>query len=65
MIARRLVPQMPADAALLHPDLFTNREAAKKAYQRAGLKVELGPRGPRLGTSPYKKSLIRDVPNLR
>ena len=25
---------MPADAAKLCPDLFPNREAAKKAYQR-------------------------------
>ena len=40
MIARGLVPQMPTDAAKLYPDLFPNREAAKKAYQRDRLRTE-------------------------
>ena len=31
MIARGLVPQMPTDAAKLHPDLFPNRGALQKS----------------------------------
>jgi hypothetical protein len=62
MIARGLVPQFPTDAAKLHPDLFPTREAAKKAYQRDRLRTGCGPRGPRLGTWPYKDILIRRCP---
>lgn len=51
MLARGWEPQMPADAAKLHPDLFPSREAAKKAYQRDRLRTGKGARGPRLGTS--------------
>jgi hypothetical protein len=55
-------PQMPADAAKLCPDLFRNREAAKKAYQRDRLRTGSGPRGPRLGTWPCKNISIRRCP---
>ena len=62
MIGRGLVPQMPTDAARLYRDLFPTREAAKKAYQRAGLSVE---RGSRLGTSPYREVPIMECPHAR
>jgi hypothetical protein len=59
MIARGWEPEMPTDAAKLHPDLFPNREAAKKAYQRDRLRTG---RGPRLGTSSYRYTSIRQCP---
>ena len=59
MLARGWEPQMPADAAKLCPDLFTNRKAAQKAYERDRLRPGSGPRGPRLATWPNKKSFIR------
>ena len=59
MIIRGLIPQMPSDAAKIYPDLFPSRKAAQKAYQRAGLRLELGPPGPRLATSPNKIHLSR------
>jgi hypothetical protein len=36
MIARGLVPEWPADAAKLYPDLFKNRKAADYRYRRDG-----------------------------
>lgn len=44
----------PADAALAYPFLWSNREAAKKAFQRG-----------KLGTFPYKESYIGECPQLR
>jgi hypothetical protein len=71
MVCRGLVPQWPSDAAKLHPDLFTaknaakpSREGAKKTYQRAKLTLQETPRGVELGTSPYKKTLIRRCPQF-
>jgi putative DNA primase/helicase len=62
MVARGLVPQLPTDAARLHPDLFPSHEAAKKAYQRDRLRTGRGRAGPRLGTWPNKKDSIRVCP---
>jgi putative DNA primase/helicase len=62
MFARGLVPAFPTDAARLYPDLFPTRAAAKKAYQRDRLRTGRGPRGPRLGTRPYKDISIRRCP---
>lgn len=56
MILRGLVPQTPADAAKLFPDLFPTRPAAKMAYHRGRLNVE---RGSILVTSPYRELPIR------
>ncbi len=56
MILRGLIPQTPADAAKLFPDLFPTRPAAKMAYHRGGLNVE---RGTILVTSPYREVPIR------
>ena len=71
MVCRGLVPQWPSDAAKLHPDLFTaksgskpSREAAKKTYQRAQLTLVETPQGVKLGTSPYKSTLIRRCPQF-
>ena len=36
MMARGLVPEWPADAARLHPDLFKDRKAADYRYRRDG-----------------------------
>jgi hypothetical protein len=36
MIARGLVPEWPADAALLYPDLFKTRKTAEHKYRRDG-----------------------------
>jgi hypothetical protein len=36
MMARGLVPEWPADAARLHPDLFKTRKAAEHKYRRDG-----------------------------
>ena len=49
MIARGLVPQMPTDAAKLHPDLFPSRSAAKKAYQRGRASDGTRARRPEVG----------------
>ena len=62
MLARGWEPQMPTDAAKICPDLFPNREAAKKAYQRDRLRTGQGSRGPRLGTWPAKDNLYRPCP---
>ena len=62
MLARGWEPQMPTDAAKICPDLFPNREAAKKAYQRDRLRTGQGSRGPRLGTWPTKGILFRPCP---
>ena len=40
MFQRGMVPQWGADAARLHADLWPSTQAAKKAYQRAGLDLE-------------------------
>jgi hypothetical protein len=63
MLARGWEPQMPADAAKLHPDLFPSREAAKKAYQRDRLRTGKGARGPRLGTSSGISLYTRGSPH--
>ena len=57
MILRGLVPQMPTDAAKLHPDLFGTRNAAKMAYHKAGLNV-VG--GTRLVSNPYREVSIME-----
>lgn len=44
----------PADAVLAYPFLWSNREAAKKAFQRG-----------KLGTFPYRESYIGECPQLR
>ena len=36
MMARGLVPEWPADATRLYPDLFKNRKAADYRYRRDG-----------------------------
>jgi len=59
MVARGMIPQMPTDARKIHDDLFTSRSAAKMAYHRAGLRVERGPRGPRLVTNLNRYSSIK------
>ena len=71
--ARGLVPQWPSDAAQIIPGLIhreaprrskPSREAAKKAYQRAQLTLVETREGVKLGTSPYKKILIRGCPQF-
>ena len=57
MIARGLVPQLPTDAAKLYPDLFPSRSAAKMAYHRAGLRMQLGPDGLRW-SHPFIKTYL-------
>ena len=57
MIARGLVPQFPTDATKLYPDLFPSRSAAKMAYRRAGLRMQLGPNGLNVVTSLYKRQI--------
>lgn len=60
MFQRGMVPQWGADAARLHPDLWPTTQAAKKAYQRAGLDLEhisaglRGEKRARWGTCSYK-----------
>lgn len=56
MVLRGLVPQTPADAAKIYPDLFPTRPAAKMSYHRGGLNVE---RGTILVTTPYREVPIR------
>lgn len=52
--AEGVVFENPTDAAAAYPSLWANREAAKKALQRG-----------RLGTFPFKESLIGECPQLR
>ena len=59
MIARGLVPQFPTDATKLYPDLFPSRSAAKMAYRRAGLRMQLGPDGLNVVTSLYRDISIK------
>ena len=74
MIERGLIPAWSADAAKLYPDLWSTSQAARKAYNRAGLDVERihanGVTSPYKGTDaggwsksvtcPYKDILIRE-----
>ena len=60
-----LVPQWAADASKLYPDLWPTRQAAQKAYQRAGFDLERlyrTPGGLSRWTSPYKDIFIRECP---
>lgn len=54
----------PTDAAAAYPTLWTNREAAKKAFERVSDPERLGTKSGQLGTFPNKELLIRDCPQL-
>ncbi|WP_424139991.1 hypothetical protein, partial [Roseomonas chloroacetimidivorans] len=55
MALRGLVLSSPRDAAALYPDLFPTEEAAKKAFQRAGL------RGGDFGDNPLRNIILRGM----
>jgi putative DNA primase/helicase len=57
MIHAGIVPAFPSDAAKLYPAVFKSRDAARKAYLRAGIKVDVG-------DMSYKELLIRVVPDI-
>jgi hypothetical protein len=64
MWLRRLVMGWPSDAAKVWPDLFKNREAAKKAYQRASKRNGLFASASYVGTFPTNNILIRRCPHV-
>jgi putative DNA primase/helicase len=57
MVHAGIVPQFPSDAAKIFPQLFKSRDAAKQAYWRAGIKVDVG-------DNAYKTIFIRGVTDI-
>ena len=54
----------PTDAAAAYPALWTNREAAKKAFERISKEIQMGTKSGQMGTFPNKELLIRECPQL-
>jgi len=64
MWLRGVVMEWPSDAAKVWPDLCKNREAAKKAYQRAIKRNGLFASASYVGTFPNSNISIRQCPHV-